>query len=160
MLTRTVRLFSLRGIPVRIHASWIIVLVLVTWSFATGFYPESYAGTFSDAGLWLVSALTALLLFVSILLHELSHSLVARRNGIPMRGITLFMFGGVAQMGREVDDPGVELRMAAAGPLMTLALAALFHLGARIAPAPAAAAILATVGNINIGVLVFNLVPG
>jgi predicted transcriptional regulator len=77
-----------------------------------------------------------------------------------MRGITLFMFGGVAQMGREVDDPVIELRMAAAGPLMTLVLAALLRLGARLAPWPPVAALLETVGNINIGVLLFNLVPG
>jgi Zn-dependent protease len=160
MFTGTVRLFTLRGIPVRIHVSWIVIFVLVTWSFATGFYPESYQGTFSATGVWIFSALTALLLFVSILLHELSHSLVARRDGIPMRGITLFMFGGVAQMGRDVDDPMVELRMAAAGPLMSLVLAVLFRLGALLAPGTAAAVLLETVGNINIGVLLFNLVPG
>jgi Zn-dependent protease/predicted transcriptional regulator len=160
MFGTTLRIFSLRGIPVRIHISWVIVFALVTWSFATGFYPENYAGVFSSRGVWLFAALTALLLFVSILLHELSHSLVARRDGIPMRGITLFMFGGVAQMGRDVDDPGVELRMAAAGPLMSLVLAVLFHLAARLAPGGAGRVLLETVGNINIGVLLFNLVPG
>lgn len=159
MFTRTLRLFSIMGIPVEIHASWFIVLVLVTWSFATGYYPQSFPDTAGAAGLWFLSALTALLLFASILLHELSHSVVARRGGVPIRGITLFMFGGVAQMDREADEPGLELRMAAAGPLMTLLLIVVFHLAARRA-APTAAVLLETVGNINIAVLIFNLVPG
>ena len=160
MFTRTLRLFSLRGIPVDVHVSWLVVFVLVTWSFATGFYPDTYPGVFSAAGVWLSAGLTALLLFLSILLHEMSHSVVARRGGVPIRGITLFMFGGVAQMDRDVEDPGVELRMAAAGPLMSLVLAAAFHGAARLFPGGPAPVLLETVGNINIGVLAFNLVPG
>lgn len=160
MFTGHLRLVSIRGIPVRVHVSWLVFFALVTWSFATEFYPDHYGGTFSATGLWLFAALTALLLFVSILLHELSHSIVARRGGVPIRGITLFMFGGVAQMGREVEDPGVELRMAAAGPMMTIVLAAFFHLAARLVQGTSAAVLFETVGTINIGILVFNLVPG
>jgi Zn-dependent protease len=115
----------------------------------------------SDWQLWIVSFLTAILLFVSILLHEFSHSIVAVRDGLPIRRITLFMFGGMAQMERDVEDPGVELRMASAGPLMTLLLVILYHLAARLTgPVPAVSILFETVGNINIGVLAFNLVPG
>lgn len=160
MFTRTIRLFSVGGIPVGIHASWLVVFALATWSFATGFYPEAWPGLLSPGGRWAAAALTTLLLFVSIILHELGHALVARRDGLPIRGITLFMFGGVAGMGREADDPAVELRMAAAGPVTSLALAAL--LGASAVPlrGTPAGAVLETVAYLNIGVLLFNLVPG
>src|SRR6056297_1801750 len=128
MFKRSLRLFELWGIPVEIHISWILIFILVTWSFATGVYPESYGGTFSSTQLWIISFLTAVLLFLSILLHEFSHSVVAIRNGLPIGKITLFMFGGVAQMRREVESPSVELKMASAGPAMTLVLIGVYYL--------------------------------
>ena len=161
MFERNLRLFTLLGIPVYINISWLLVFVLVTWSFATGFYPESYPGAFGEGAIWLLSVLTALLLFLSVLIHEYSHSIVARRGGLPIRSITLFMFGGVAQMGHEVDEPSLELRMAAAGPLMTLGLAAFFLAASRLSGAvPFLSVLLGTVGAINIGILIFNMVPG
>ncbi len=161
MFNKNLRLFTLQGIPVEINISWLFVLALVTWSFATGFYPESYPGLFTSAAKWTLSLLTALLLFTSILIHEFSHAIVASRGGLPIKRITLFMFGGVAQMGHEVDEPSLELRMAAAGPLMTLVLVGVFLGAATLARGvPFLSILFGTVGAINIGVFVFNMVPG
>ncbi len=161
MFKRNLRLFTLQGIPVEINISWLLVLGLMTWSFGTGFYPESYSDIFSPAVIWILSLLTALMLFLSILIHEFSHSIVAVRGGLPIRRITLFMFGGVAQMGREVDEPTLELRMAAAGPLMTLVLVGIFiGLSFLTGRVPFLSVLFFTVGAINIGIFVFNMVPG
>ena len=157
MFKRNLRLFTLHGIPVEINISWLFVLALVTWSFATGFYPESYPGLFAPAVTWILSLFTALLLFLSILIHEFSHSLVASRGGLPIKRITLFMFGGVAQMGHEVDEPSLELRMAAAGPLMTLVLVGVFlGLAFLTGSVPFLSILLGTVGAINIGIFLFS----
>ena len=161
MLKRNLRLFTLQGIPVELNISWLLVLALVTWSFGTGFYPESYSDLFSPSVIWILSLLTALMLFLSILIHEFSHSIVAVRGGLPIRRITLFMFGGVAQMGREVDEPSLELRMAAAGPLMTLVLVGIFiGLSFLTGRVPFLSVLFFTVGAINIGIFAFNMVPG
>ena len=161
MFKRNLRLCTLYGIPVEINISWLFVLAFVTWSFATGFYHESYPGLFAPVVKWILSLLTALLLFLSILIHEFSHSLVASRGGLPIRRITLFIFGGVAQMGHEVDEPSLELRMAAAGPLMTLVLVGMF-LGTSVLArgVPFLSILLGTVGMINIVIFIFNMVPG
>jgi Zn-dependent protease len=161
MFKRNLRLFTLFGIPVEINISWLLILVFVTWSFATGFYPESYPGLFGRLTLWSLALSTALLLFLSILIHEFSHSLVASRGGLPIRRITLFMFGGVAQMGHEVDDPSLELRMAAAGPAMTLVLIGVFIGAAWLTGRVPFLSILSeTVAAVNVGIFIFNMVPG
>ncbi len=161
MINASIRLFRLWGIPVEINLSWLIVLALITWTFATGYYPSLFPGVFSAQELWILGFITAILLFFSILLHEFSHSLVASRNGLPIRRITLFMFGGVAQMDREVENPVVELKTAAAGPLMTIVLAAIFYsLSLLVKEYLFAHAILHSLYLVNIYVLIFNMVPG
>ncbi|MCD6379789.1 site-2 protease family protein [bacterium] len=161
MFKRSLRLFELWGIAVEIHISWIIVLLLVTWSFATGVYSSGDAGTFSDAQSWIMSLLTALLLFLSILLHEFSHSVVAVRNGLPIEKITLFMFGGVAQMRREVETPVVELKMTAAGPAMTLVLIGVFYLlGLLFSSFGTLVVLFNSLAIINGIIFIFNMVPG
>ncbi|HSG28317.1 MAG TPA: site-2 protease family protein [Candidatus Krumholzibacterium sp.] len=161
MFNRGLRLFTIRGIPIEINISWIFVLALVTWSFATGYIPESYPGRFGPGVTWSLAFVTAILLFLSILFHELSHSLVAMANGLPIKRITLFMFGGVAQMSREVESASTELKMAAAGPLFTLVLAvclrALAILAGRVDIVEAG---LVMLSNINFGVFIFNMIPG
>src|SRR5256714_3374264 len=107
----SIRLFKIAGIDIEINVSWIIVLVLLTWSLATGWFPQLYPG-WSTATYWLVSAVAALLLFVSVLLHELAHSFVARARGLPVKNITLFIFGGVSNIQQEPTSPGVEFQMA------------------------------------------------
>jgi hypothetical protein len=116
-----VEVVEIWGIPIRVHFSWLLVFGLVTWSLAAGYFPHDYPG-WAARSYWAVGATTALIFFVSILVHELGHSWVALRNGIPIRGITLFVFGGVAQIAREPGTPGVELRVAIAGPLTSFVL--------------------------------------
>ncbi len=161
MFKSSVRLFRLWGIPVELNVSWVLVLVLVVSTFATGYFPESYPGVFTGLSLWILSLLTALMLFASILIHEFSHSLVAMRNGLKINKITLFMFGGVASMSREVDDPHLELKIAAAGPAMTLLLIGVYLLLAWLsAPVFLIKTLFVTVAGINIGIFIFNMVPG
>jgi Zn-dependent protease len=160
MIRSNLHLFRLWGIPVEIHVSWLLVLAFMTWSFATLWYPDVLPdGTTNE--LWLLGFLTALLMFVSILVHEFSHSLVASRNGLPICKITLFLFGGVAQMDRDVDNPVLELKMAAAGPAMSLVLAGLFFgvsqlVGGHRLTFP----LMQNLAWLNLLVLVFNMVPG
>lgn len=148
------------GIPIRLHFSWFLVFGLVTWSLAGGYFPVEYPG-WAQSAYWLVGAVTSLLFFGSILVHELGHSWVALRNAIPIKSITLFIFGGVAQVGREPTSPGIEFRIAIAGPLTSLGLAGLFGaawlVAREVALLEAPAIWLA---RINLMVALFNLIPG
>ena len=112
------------GIPIRVHPSWFLVFFFVTWSLATGYLPEALPGL-SDSRYWGMGAIAAVLLFVSVLLHELGHSYVAQRYRIPIGQITLFLFGGVAQMRAEPPSPKAEFLIAIAGPLVSFALGAI-----------------------------------
>ena len=113
------------GIPVYVHFSWFVVFGLIAWTLATGYFPQHYPNL-PVTSYWAKGLVASLLFFVSILLHELGHSLVARKSGIAIRSITLFIFGGVARLERDPPDGRTELRMAAAGPAVSLALSALF----------------------------------
>jgi Zn-dependent protease len=155
------RLGKIAGIEIDINWSWIIILVLLTVSLATGWFPQLYPG-WSTATYWVVSLISALLLFVSVLLHELAHSLVARRNGLTVKNITLFIFGGVSNIEQEPQSPGVEFWMALVGPLTSLLIGAICYLlllplrGTR-SPLEGILFYLA-VTNILLGL--FNLIPG
>ena len=156
----SLHLFRLWGIPVEVNLSWLFVLALMTWSFATGWYTDVLPDG-SKPELWLLGFLTAILLFVSILFHEFSHSLVASRNGLPIRKITLFLFGGVAQMDRDVDNPALELKMAAAGPAMSVVLTVVFFALSKLFSGHRLLFPLTqNLAYINLIVLVFNMVPG
>jgi Zn-dependent protease/predicted transcriptional regulator len=161
MFGKGIPLFRLGGIPVELNLSWVVVVLLVTWSFSTGYYPQEYPGMFSSIQLWIIGLLTALLLFASILLHEFSHAIVASRNGIPIRKITLFMFGGIAHMKQEASVPRHELKMAAAGPAMTLLLVACFiGLSLLAKDLLFVYALFQSLADVNIAVFLFNMVPG
>ncbi len=161
MLNANMRLFRLWGIPVEINASWLLVLLFMTWTFATNYYPFYFPDAFGEAELWVLGFLTAIFLFLSILAHEFSHSIVAVRSGIPIKKITLFMFGGVASMQRDVEKPLDELKTAAAGPAMTVVLVGLFFALSRIFPrGTIPQALVYSLMRINMVVLVFNLIPG
>lgn len=155
------RLGKIAGIDVYVHPSWFIVLVLLTWSLASGWFAQAFAG-WSTSTSWIAAFISALLLFVCVLAHELAHALVARAHGLTVKYITLFLFGGVAHMEEEMKSPGVELQVAAVGPLASLLLAfAAFLLGAPLrgtgSPAEAILGYL-VVSNLLLGV--FNLLPG
>ncbi len=162
MFGKRITLFKLFGFAVHIDLSWIIIAVLVTWSLAVGLFPFQYRGL-SPGTYWIMGIAGALGLFASIIFHEMSHSLVARRFGIPMKGITLFIFGGVAEMDDEPPSPRAEFMMAIAGPLSSLFLAAAFYglylFGAQRGwPAPFNG-VVGYLGLINGVLAVFNLIP-
>lgn len=154
------RIGAFRGIDVFIHWSWFIVFVLLLWVVLQFFQ----VNVSSSPSVYVpVALLTTLLFFASVLLHELSHSLVANRNGVPISRITLFVFGGVAQMGRDVTSPGVEFKMAMAGPLCSYILCLLFGGFSYLAHQLGAETVsfgLMLLAAVNFGLGTFNLVPG
>jgi Zn-dependent protease len=160
MFGKGIRLFRILGFDVKVDPSWIVLAVLVAWSLSTGLFPMQVKDL-STGTYWMMGIVGAAGLFLSIIVHEFSHSLVARKGGMPMKGITLFIFGGVAEMGDEPPSPGTELMMAAAGPLASIAIALVFYglysVGGWI-PTPARAVIgyLALINGLLAG---FNLVP-
>jgi Zn-dependent protease len=158
------------GIRIGVDFSWFIVLFLIIWSLSD-YYKDVAPGSNAFA----LAVVSALLFFLSILLHELGHAWVAIRNDIPIQGIDLWMFGGVAKLGKETDSPGVEFRVAVAGPVVTVLIAALtFGLGALVSGTSdafdssrfdaqgvsgATTAVLGYLTSINILLLLFNLIP-
>jgi Zn-dependent protease len=126
MFGKRIRLFKLFGFEVRIDWSWIILAILVAWSLSVGFFPFRFRNLSTET-YWLMGIVGALGLFFSIIFHEMSHSLVARRYGMPMKGITLFIFGGVAEMGEEPSSAKTELMMALAGPISSIVMALVFY---------------------------------
>jgi Zn-dependent protease/CBS domain-containing protein len=154
------RLARVAGIDIAIHPSWLVIFVLVTWSLATSYFPAALP-TASTTTQWLLGAVAALLLFTSVLVHELAHSIVARRSGLDVQSITLFIFGGVSNLTAESPRPGVEFRVAIVGPLSSFGIAAVALAGATAAPAGSAVeAVLGYVGIINVLLGAFNLIPG
>jgi Zn-dependent protease len=166
----SIQLGRIFGIRVGVDVSWFFVLFLIIWSLS-GYYEDAAPG--SNA--FVLATVSALLFFLSILLHEFGHALVAIRNGIPIEGIDLWMFGGVAKLGRDSDSAGVEFRIAVAGPVVTLVIAAAcLGIGAAISSPSevldssrfedsstgATLAVLGYMASINILVLFFNLIPG
>jgi len=122
MFGKRIELFKLLGFSVRIDLSWLVIALLVTWSLAVGVFPQNFPG-WTTTTYWLMGVAGMVGLFVSIVLHELSHSLVARRFGMPMEGITLFIFGGVAEMKDEPPSAKAEFFMAIAGPIASVLIA-------------------------------------
>ncbi|HEX5370780.1 MAG TPA: site-2 protease family protein, partial [Dehalococcoidia bacterium] len=149
------------GFEINVHWSWLFIFFLVTWTFATGvlheFYPDWTSGR-----RWTVGGAISLIFFISILLHEMSHSVVARHYGIKVSSITLFVFGGVSNLAKEPDDARQEFWIAVVGPLTSMALSLLFT-GAYFVLGPldqGAGGVAANLALINVAIGVFNLVPG
>ncbi|MEA5580719.1 site-2 protease family protein [Nodularia harveyana UHCC-0300] len=155
----TIRVGNLFGIPFYIHPSWFLVLGLVTWSYSSGLtaqFPGLSGGLAFSLGL-----MTALLLFASVVAHELGHSFVAIRQGIDVKSITLFIFGGLASLEKESETPGEAFWVAIAGPLVSLILSGIFTIiGITTAATGAAAAILGVLAYVNLALGLFNLIPG
>jgi Zn-dependent protease/predicted transcriptional regulator len=149
------------GIEVRVHPSWLIVFALVMWSLATAYFPQQDPG-FSTASNWLLGAVSALLLFGAVLLHELSHSVVAKRRGLGVDSITLFVFGGVSSLAGEPRRPGTQFLVAAAGPVMSLIVAGVaFGLSIGLAGVNLGAAVIFEyLATVNVLLALFNLIPG
>lgn len=155
------QLMQIRGIPLRVHPSWFIILVLFTLAFQqqAAALPE---GSGAPVLSWLLGLATALLLFVSVLLHELGHSLVALREGVKVNSITLFLLGGVARVERECSTPMGSFRVAAAGPAVSFALAGLLLASQHAATHanPLLGNLVGQLGALNLVLAVFNLLPG
>jgi Zn-dependent protease/predicted transcriptional regulator len=162
MFGRSFKLFNLFGFEVKIDLSWIIIAVLVTWSLAAGFFPYLYKNL-SPETYWVMGVVGALGLFLSVIFHEFCHSIVARHLGLPMKGITLFIFGGVAEMGDEPPNAKTEFLMAIAGPLSSLFIAGIFYLiyvGGTSAQWPLPAnGVLRYLAYINVLLAAFNIIP-
>lgn len=157
----TFRLFRVAGIDIGIHYTWIFIFIFFSWTLAQGYFPQQYPG-WSTTAYWTTGVIAALLIFVSVLLHELAHSLVARKRGIPVHSITLFILGGVSNLEEEPGKPAAEFAMAIVGPSTSLILALVFWGLSRI-PADntnPVAAILSYMALINLLLGIFNLLPG
>jgi Zn-dependent protease/CBS domain-containing protein len=160
MNRHTIPMGRVLGIPLELDYSWFLVFALLTWALAVGHYPAEYKD-WPASLYWIMGAVTAAMLFVSVVLHELGHSVMARRYKIPVRRITLFIFGGVSQIEAEAATPGADFRIAVVGPLVSLALAGLFTI---LQPAVAGASPLLALARylayINLALALFNLIPG
>jgi Zn-dependent protease/CBS domain-containing protein len=164
-----IHIFTIGGIRIEIHISWLIIFVLLTATLATGWFPVVVPGVQAPV-YWVVSGIAAILFFASVLAHELAHSLVARWRGMPVHSITLFIFGGVSNIEREPRSPGVEFQMAFVGPLASIAIGGLALLTSdllrQVPPTRPddvlllASAGLAYLGVTNLILAVFNLLPG
>ena len=147
------------GIRISIHWSWLVVFVLITWTLADSVFPDQNPGP-SDSAYLAMALAAAVLFFTSLLLHELGHAFQARREGMEIEGISLWLFGGVAQFKGMFPSAGAEFRIAIAGPLVSLAIGVVFVLGAWGLGLPAAVdGVAAWLGMINLILLVFNLIP-
>jgi Zn-dependent protease len=160
MNKNTIPLGRIFGIPVGLDPSWFLIFALITWVLAASYFPSEFVN-WPAAQYWIIGAVTSVLFFVSVLLHELGHSVLALRYKIPVTRITLFIFGGVSEIASEPPSATAEFVIAIAGPLTSFALAAFFGLlevaSTSIAPVLAMAKYLA---YINGALAVFNLLPG
>ncbi|MBU4527367.1 MAG: site-2 protease family protein [Hoeflea sp.] len=162
MFKNAVQLFEIFGFKLKVDPSWLLIATLIVWSLSTSYFPGVLPGRTST--IYTVLGIIAMLgMFASLILHELAHSVVARSYGLKVGGITLFIFGGVAELEEEPHDPKSEFQIAIAGPLMSLFLAGLFYGvsnllagGSEISPAGAVVGYLAL---INLVLAVFNLIP-
>jgi Zn-dependent protease len=162
MFGRGFEIFKLFGFSVKVDASWLVIAFLVSWSLAVGVFPELHPD-WTPGIYWVMGIGAAIGLFTSIIVHEFSHSLVARRFGIPMEGITLFIFGGVAEMTDEPPSPRAEFWMALAGPVASILVAGVCFGAAvvgRILELPEALlTVIGYMGTINLVLVVFNMMP-
>ncbi len=170
----SLRLFRIAGIDIGIHYTWIFIFILISWSLAVGVFPAQRPGQ-SAALYWGMGVITSLLLFVSVLLHELAHSLVAKSRGMQVSSITLFILGGVSNLEEEPEKPGIEFSMAVVGPLTSLVIGVICWgivsalAGTLVSPAQLLSGsaytsptetVIGYLAWINVLLAAFNLLPG
>jgi len=162
-MARPINLFKILGIRISIDYTWFIVFVLFAWSLAYGYYPANIPNL-SLSTYIVMGVISSLSLFICVLIHELSHSYTSNRLGLDIKEITLFIFGGMAKLTREPDRAMDELKIAAAGPLASLALAVFFYflrnLIDRAYNFPPLSAVIGFLAYINLALLIFNMIPG
>lgn len=156
------RICRLAGIPVEIDASWFLIALFLTWSLAAGYFPYTYPGLASGT-YWIMGLSGMVGLFLSIVLHELGHAVTARKYRLPVARITLFIFGGVAELKKEPSSPFSDFIVALMGPVVSVVLALLFYLGAQTCEAGTCSVlvhgVLYYLAMINIFIVAFNLIP-
>ncbi len=162
MFSNTIRLFNIDGFEIKLDPSWFLIAGLITWTLSTQYFPVTLPGLTGTT--YLVLAIVAMLgFFGSLLLHELSHSVVARSYGVQIKGITLFIFGGVAELETEVPTAKAELWVALAGPAMSLCLSFGFWISSLVIQTvfdiTALAVVLSYLATVNLIIAVFNMVP-
>ncbi len=157
------RLGSIFGFEIRIDLSWFLIFFLILWSLTQSLFPRIYP-ELSEITYLFMGVLGTLLFFVSLIAHELAHSLVAKVKGIPVEGITLFVFGGIARTRMDAETPGDEFQIAGVGPLVSLILAGLFTLIAWLGRSAswtiAVTGVARYLASINLLLAIFNLLPG
>lgn len=162
MFKNAIQLFEIFGFKLRVDASWLLIAALIVWSLSTSYFPDVMPGL-SKAEYIAISTVSMLVMFASLVLHELAHSIVARSFGLSVGGITLFVFGGVAELEQEPRDPRSEFLIAIAGPIMSFFLAAFFFLASQLAltgdTTNVIFASLSYLALINFILAVFNLIP-
>ncbi len=161
-MKQSIRLGRVGGVPVGVHWSVAVIFSLVTWELATSVFPGAY-GPGAHASYWVAAVVAATLFFVSLLAHEGSHAVMARRHGVGVRSITLWLFGGVAQLEGEAHTPGADLTIAAVGPGTSIGLAGLFAaaqlLLERAGASGLAVSVVSWLWQINLLLAAFNLIP-
>jgi Zn-dependent protease/predicted transcriptional regulator len=155
----SIRIGRIFGVQIGLHPSWFVIALIVTYTFAAGELPALYPD-WSEGLYWVVGAVISVLLFGSVLAHELSHAVLARRFGLRVRDITLFIFGGAASLEGDPVRPLDEALIAAAGPLMSIAIGIVLTVVHEAVGQPQLAAIVGWLGYINISLGIFNLIPG
>jgi len=157
----SLKIAKIAGIDIGIHFTWILAFFIIGWSLSQGYFPQLYK-SWTTAAYWTAGFLSAILLFISVLLHEMAHSLVAQARGLPVSSITLFIFGGVSNLSKEPEKPGHEFVMAIVGPLTSLALAGIFWLLSLLPLGQETylTAIVEWLALINLSLAIFNLLPG
>ena len=162
MFSNAIKLVTVSGFDIKVDPSWALIAALVTWTLSQQYFPATLPDQTSQ--MYVVMAVVAMLSFFgSLLLHELAHSVVARRFGVQIKGITLFLFGGVAELAEEPKSATAEFWIALAGPAMSLSLSAVFWLLAQLSVqllnAPAVIETLSYLAAVNLVIALFNLVP-
>jgi Zn-dependent protease len=154
------KIFRVGGIDTYINSSWLIIFALVAWSLSSGYFP--YALPSAGRGLhWVLGGAGAILLFGCVLAHELTHSLVAKHEGLKISGITLFLFGGVSNLSQSPPNPGTELKIAISGPAASFVLGGVFYgLYVGVPRPEAVSALLGYLAVVNLLLGVFNIIPG
>lgn len=159
MLSNSIRLFRVAGIDVGVHYSWLVIFGLVTYSLGIGFFPQAVPGL-PAAEAWILGAIAAILLFASVLAHELAHSFMAKARGLDARSITLFIFGGVSNLAGEAKQPATEFLVAIVGPLTSFVISGVAFLVATSFTEPRVEATASYLAIINLLLALFNLIPG
>ncbi len=157
------RLGSIFGFEIRVDLSWFLIFFLILWSLTKNLFPANYP-ELSETTYLLMGAVGTLLFFASLVAHELAHSLVAKAKGIPVEGITLFVFGGISRTRMDAETPGDEFQIAVVGPLVSLILAGLFALiwwfSHRTGWTSVVTGVARYLASINLLLAIFNLLPG